>query len=89
MRMKKYSRGNKKKTVYASKEAVLPSNYSELFFDTIKQNWRSIIATGLMALLFLLPLLAFSFGKDLYFLRLASSSYTQEEIDALRITSRN
>lgn len=79
-----------KKNKYANKEAVLPSNYLELFFDTIKQNWQRIILMGIILFLFFLPTLASSFVSDYYFLQLSSSSnYTQAEIDALRITSRN
>ena len=58
--MKKYTVGNKKKSIYASKPGKLPSNYLELFFDTIKQNWRSLIFIGLIFLFFLLPSLGFS-----------------------------
>ena len=79
-----------KKNKYANKEAVLPSNYLELFFDTIKQNWQKIVLMGIILFLFFLPTLASSFVSDYYFLQLSSSSnYTQAEIDALRITSRN
>ena len=80
----------KKKSRYRIGNAVLPSNYLELFFDTIKQNWQRIILMGIMLFIFFLPALACLFINDYYFLQLStSSSYSQSEIDALRITSRN
>lgn len=88
--MKTYSRGKKKKNLYSLKDARLPSNYLELLFDTIKQNWQTILFIGVMSLLFFLPTLGMMFWKDYYFLQLTSSTnYSQSEIDALKITSRN
>ena len=86
--MKKYS--NSKKSIYSKKPAKLPSSYLELFFDTIKQNWRTIILIGFLSLLFFLPSLFFMFWDDLYFLQLLSTPDLEvSEIDALRITSTN
>lgn len=86
--MKKYSRGEKNQ--YSKKDARLPSNYLELFYDTVKQNWQTILLIGLFSFLFFLPSLAMMFWKDYHFLQLTSSSaYDQNEIDALKITSRN
>ena len=80
----------KKKSRYKNGNAILPSNYLELFFDTIKQNWQRIILMGIMLFIFFLPTLVCLFISDYYFLQLSTStSYSQAEIDALRITSRN
>ncbi|MBQ7995537.1 MAG: hypothetical protein IJ247_04915 [Bacilli bacterium] len=68
----------------------LPKNYRELFFDTLKQNWRTFFLVGLISLLFFLPTLVFMFLNDYYFLSISSNeSYTLAEVDALRITSAN
>ena len=87
--MKKYSRSNKKKSIYGSKPSKLPSNYLELYFDTIKQNWRTIVSIGLLSLLFFAPAIAFLFWDDVYFMQLIASELPIEEIDALRITGTN
>ena len=79
----------KKNRKYSTKGVRLPSNYWELYFDTIKQNWRTIFGIGLMSLLFFLPSLGFMFWRDYYFLQLTTSNYSETEIDALRITSAN
>lgn len=79
----------RKKSRYSNRDATLPSNYGELFFDTIKQNWQRIILIGIFSFFFFLPVLVFMFMKDYYFLSLASKEYTEAEIDALKITSRN
>ena len=80
----------KEKKIHQVKDVVLPSNYHELFFDTIKQNWQVIILIGVFSFLFFLPTIGFMFASDYYFMLLTSStSYTEAEIDALRITSRN
>ena len=79
----------RKKSRYSNHDAILPSNYGELFFDTIKQNWQRIILIGIFSFFFFLPVLVFMFMKDYYFLSLASKEYTEAEIDALKITSRN
>ncbi len=79
----------KKNRKYSTKGVRLPSNYWELYFDTIKQNWRTIFGIGLMSLLFFLPSLGFMFWRDYYFLQLTASNYSETEIDALRITSAN
>ena len=68
----------------------LPKNYRELFFDTLKQNWRTFFLVGLISLLFFLPTLVFMFLNDYYFLSISSNeSYTLAEVDALRITAAN
>lgn len=68
----------------------LPKNYRELFFDTLKQNWRTFFLVGLISLLFFLPTLVFMFLNDYYFLSISSNeSYTLTEVDALRITAAN
>ena len=87
--MKIYKVGNKKKNIYAKKAYRLPSTYMELFFDTIKQNWRNIIFLGFFFLLFFLPILASNLLNDLYYLSLFEQSLSVEEIDALRISGKN
>lgn len=87
--MKIYSRRNKK-SIYSNKPVKLPSTYLELFFDTIKQNWRTIIGMGLLSLVFFIPSLIFMFWNDLYFLQLLSTPNLEiETIDKLRITATN
>ena len=86
--MKLYKRV--KKSPYSKKDAKLPSSYSELFFDTIKQNWRLIIGMGLVSLLFFLPTLISVFVRDYYTLSLLSSeTLTENEMNALRLTANN
>lgn len=87
--MKIYSRGKKKKGLYSSKDAILPSTYGELFKDVIKQSWRSLILFGLFTFAFFLPSLIFMFFRDYYFLSVTSSTLEQSEIEGLVTTSRN
>ena len=79
----------RRKSRYSNRDAILPSTYGELFIDTIKQNWRTIILIGIFSFCFFLPTLAFMFIKDYYFISLAAGDYFEAEIDALKITSRN
>ena len=87
--MKTYSRNGKKKSLYSKKDAQLPSNYWELYFDTIKQNWRTILLIGIFSLLFFIPTLGFMFAFDYYKMQVVASNISEEEADALIVTARN
>ena len=87
--MKTYSRNGKKKSLYSKKDALLPSNYWELYFDTIKQNWRTILLIGIFSLLFFIPTLGFMFAFDYYKMQVVASNISEEEADALIVTARN
>ena len=56
---------NKKKNPYN-----LPSTRAQLFFDVIKQRWRTLILIGLILFLFALPMIACLFLRD-YFVGVA------------------
>ncbi len=77
----------KQKSSYSSQTSKLPGNYRELYFDSCKQNWRKLVGYGLLFLVFALPLLAVLFFKDYYTLGLAASSMSDEEKEALKVTS--
>ena len=87
--MKTYSRNGKKKSLYSKKDALLPSNYWELYFDTIKQNWRTILLIGIFSFLFFVPTLGFMFAFDYYKMQVVASNISEEEADALIVTARN
>ena len=52
-------------------KAMLPHNRKELFFDIIKNHYRTLIAIGLILLAFSTPLLAASFISDYHLANLA------------------
>ncbi|MCQ2742542.1 MAG: hypothetical protein MJ239_04510 [Bacilli bacterium] len=78
-----------KKKIRTAETVKLPHNYRELFFDVIAQNWRKLLLIGFFYFVFLLPTLAVLFFKDYYTLTIASSSYTDAEKEALKITAEN
>lgn len=87
--MKVYSRNEKHRSSVSDREVRLPSTYGELFLDSIKQNWQTIILIGLMSFLFFIPAFGFNFAKGYYLMSLLTTDLDPSEIDALRITSYN
>lgn len=68
-------------------EKTLPENRRQLFFRTIKAEWKTLFMCGFTILLFSLPLHAFQIYDDLYG-NMLSSQYaqgliTEEEVNSL------
>ena len=57
----------------------LPATRFELFFDVIKQKWRTIVLVGFIFTLFALPSVATMFFRD-YYVALVNASLTEGQV---------